>query len=460
MIDMKKLKEKHGLFHDPKAAKFKRFPAYLPPKGKLPKIKDGLTAIGFTSGIGSMLIGAKQAGLAVLGNIEWRQYYRLLDEEGKNTFIENFPGAFFCRGVVDLTEGEIENITGATIAFGHPDCGAYSLLNSANKNAAAQKQSPSDIPLFVDYVRQFRPRYFVMDDLPQAFGAFPMAEYHDMLPDYDLFPEFISNYNYGNPQKFRRRMFMIGSLKSEKYTFEPGEREEWDNWTVQARLEDIEGKFGSLPNHEEHTKKGYSSRFINMRKRGDRPDWGEVQKYFTKHQKPGQNFVYHGPNGPKVRPSLIRMKYDYPSPVLTGGNPMMHPNICLPISIRERARIQGFPDDFVFYGTRFEDGGKWSHNNHNMWMVKQTGKAMPIEFNAYVAKHIVAHIRGEQSPATHQRFLKPDPHISNAKEWFCDNVGYSDQESACSSCWLYATCALPCKVGGPRVPLDMEDLLR
>lgn len=460
MIDIKKMKDKLGLFRDPRGSKYTRFPNYQEPKGKLPKNKTGLTAVGFTSGVGSMLIGARQAGFQVLGNVEWRDYYRMVDDEGRNTFIENFPGAFFARGLADLGEDEVESIRGATIALGHPECGSYSLLNSANKNAREQKKDAGDIPLFIDYVRTLRPKYFVMDDLPQSFIAFPMSEYHDMLPEYDLFPEWISNYNYGNPQKFRRRMFMIGSLKSEKYTFEPGEREEWDNWTVQARIEDIEGLYGSMPNHDEHTTKGYSSRFINMRKRGDRPSWGEVQKYFKKHQKPGQNFVYHGPNGPKVRPSLIRMKYDYPSPVLTGGNPMMHPNICLPLSVRERARIQGFPDDFIFYGTRFDEDGKWEHNNHNMWMVKQTGKAMPIEFNDYAARHIAAHVLGKPSPATHQRFLKPDPHISNAKEWFCENVGYSDQKSACSSCWLFQTCNLPCKVGGARVPLDVEGFMK
>lgn len=459
-VDIKKMKEKLGLFKNPNSTTYNRFPAYQEPKGKLPKIKNGLTAVGLTCGVGSMLIGAKQAGFTVLGNVEWRNYYRLIDEQGRNTFIENFPGAFFSRGLADLMEDEVEKITGATIAFSHPECGAYSLLNSANKNATAQKKEAGDIPLAIDYFRVLRPRYFVLDDLPQSFGAFPMSEYHRMLPDYDLFPEWISNYHYGNPQKFRRRMFMIGALKSERYTFESGEREEWDNWTVQSRIEDIEGKFGSVPNHDEHTTKGYSSRFINMRKRGDRPDWGEVQKYFKKNQKPGQNFVYHGPNGPKVRPSLIRMKYDYPSPVLTGGNPMMHPNICLPLSIRERARIQGFPDDFVFYGTRLDDEKKFEHNNHNMWMVKQTGKAMPIEFNRYAAQHIAAHIQGKPSPATHLRFLKPDPHIDAAKQWFCDNVGYADQASACSSCWLYETCTLTAKGGGSRVPLDVEDFMR
>lgn len=468
MKDMK-MRKSLGLLRAGTSAGYKRYPVYQAPKGKLKakKLKTTgngkpLTALGLTCGIGSMLIGAREAGFAVLGNIEWRDYYRLQDEEGKNTFIENFPGAFFSRGVDDLDPVEEHDLKAepVTLAMGHPECGAYSLLNSANKNAAGQKKEAGDIPLFLEYVAELKPLYFVMDDLPQSFVALPMSEYHRLLPEYDLFPEWISNYHYGNPQRFRTRMFMIGALKTEGYTFVPGESDAHESWTVEERIKDIEGKFGTLPNHDEHTTKGYSSRFINMRKRGDRPDWGEVQKFFKKHQKPGQNFQYHGPNGMKVRPSLIRIKYDYPSPVLTGGNPMMHPNLCLPLSVRERARIQGFPDDFVFYGTRFDDEGRWEHNNHNMWMVKQTGKAMPIEFNRYVAEQIAAHVQERTFKSSGARYLKHNLFIDQAKTWFCEEVGYEQQENACRACWLAPTCKLDRKMISDQVPFDVMDLLR
>ena len=42
-------------------------PAYIEPKGQLKKSK--FQAIGLTSGIGSMLIGANIAGFSVVGNI-------------------------------------------------------------------------------------------------------------------------------------------------------------------------------------------------------------------------------------------------------------------------------------------------------------------------------------------------------------------------------------------------------
>lgn len=409
-------------------------PAYIEPKGKL-EGKE-FKALGLTSGIGSMLIGARNAGFEVVGNIEWRNYYRLIDDQGRNTFVENFPGAYMARGLADLPDLP-EDID---LAMGHPECGMYSILNIPNKNSTLDKFDAGDIPLFLEYVAKIKPRYFVMDDLPPSFNALPMQGYMDLLPEYDLFPEWISNYNYGNIQKHRKRMFMIGSLKSENYVFEPGELEEFPDWTVRSKIGDIEGKWGSLPNHEEHTTEGPGQRFLHMRHRGDRPTWAEVQSHFKKHYKPKQNFQYHGKDGGMtVRPSLARMDYDWTSTVLTGGNPMMHPDICLPISIRERARIQGFPDDFEFFGTELVKG-KWEHNSKNSSMVKQTGKAMPIEFNEHVSRHIMGHIQGKPVNVSGQRFLKPDKMITQAKLDFCEASGYTDQDKACNNCWLKETC--------------------
>ena len=54
-----------------------------------------LKAIGITCGVGSMLLGARNAGFKVEGNVEWRKYYHAEDDAGRNTFTANFEGAAF-----------------------------------------------------------------------------------------------------------------------------------------------------------------------------------------------------------------------------------------------------------------------------------------------------------------------------------------------------------------------------
>lgn len=452
------LKKKLGLLNNPKLRKYDKFPVYQESPDPLPQTK--YRALGLTSGVGSMLIGARNAGFGVVGNVEWRDYYRLIDVDGRNTFVDNFAGSFMARGFDDMDPIQAHDLEGSIdIALGHPECGKYSRLNSVHKFAAERKHDSSDLPLFLEYVARIRPRYFVMDDLPQSFIALPMRRYHELLPDYDLFPEWVSNYHYGNPQKHRNRMFMLGSLRSEKWAFVPGEKREHNSWTVLARIGDIEEKYYSLPNHDRPDMEGGTSRFTNMRWRGDHPTWYEIQDYFKNHQEEGEKFEYHASDGTKkVRISLIKVRYDHPSPVLNGGIPQLHAKTALPFSIRERARIQGFPDDFVFYGTKLNDKGEWDHDA-NLTMVKQTGKAMPVEFNTYVSKQIMAHIEGKRWKASNERLLVHNPYVSTAKQWWCREVGYANQEAACRSCWLTRNCTLPRRSIGA-VPFDVEDLLK
>lgn len=176
-----------------------------------------MRALGITSGIGSMLQGARNAGFEIVCNLEWRDYYHFRDDLGRNTFRENFPGALFRHRISDLSFDEIDGITGVHLALGHPECGQYSNLSSTNNTywGHDRRKEAGDIPLFVDLIKRLRPKYFLMDDLPGCLGAFPFKEFSDRLPGYDLFPEWICNAGYLNVQRYRNRFFVIGSLKSE-----------------------------------------------------------------------------------------------------------------------------------------------------------------------------------------------------------------------------------------------------
>jgi hypothetical protein len=67
-----------------------------------------------------MLVGARNAGFDVIGNVEWRNYYRVKDSQGRNTFTENFKGALLYKKLEDMPETDVARLEGADVALGHP----------------------------------------------------------------------------------------------------------------------------------------------------------------------------------------------------------------------------------------------------------------------------------------------------------------------------------------------------
>jgi DNA (cytosine-5)-methyltransferase 1 len=409
-----------------------------------------LTAIGVTCGIGSMLVGARKAGFDVLGNVEWRKYYHARDAQGRNTFKENFPRVIFKEKITDLSPEEIERMMNPTLALGHPECGNFSQLN-ANK---AMASDPTDIPIFVDLIAQLRPRFFVMDDLPKSLGAFSMQEYMDRLPDYDLFPEWVSNWGYGNVQRQRNRMFMLGSLREERWAFVAGEARH--EGTVASVIGDLpEPRVQSnVPNHDVHALDEGCAKGLHLKHRGHRATWREMQDYVLNEMKEGAPIKYVTESGEMgLRVGSYKGHWHGPAHVLTGGISGFHPLRGLPYTIRERAMLQGFPEDFVFYGTVYNVAGEWNHDR-NMHMVRQTGKAMPVQFCTYVSQQIADQVQGRPLPERSRRVLQSNAYVDQAKSWFCETKGYADQERACGACWLYDRCTIRARkyrIGEPAV---------
>jgi DNA (cytosine-5)-methyltransferase 1 len=430
------------------------------------KREDQLRAVGITCGVGSMLVGARAAGFKVVGNIEWRKYYAQPDQEGRTTFGENFPGAVYRENVDHLTSDEVEKLMGADIALGHPECGRFSQLDGPNRRKAQDRGLPDraddagDIPLFVNLVSKLQPRFFVMDDLPKSFQAFPMSAYHEGLQGYDLFPEWVSNWGYGNVQKARNRMFMLGALKTERFTFVPGEQEHTK--TVKDEIGDLAvpgSRRGNVANHDPHDMASDCFRALNLGAYRKKNTWGEVRRHFT-NLRTGTTLQYYNVDGKLMsRIGFVKGHWDGPANVLTGGNACLHALRCEPYTIRERARIQGFPDDFVFYGTVLNKRDEWDHDK-NQHMVRQTGKAMPVQFCTYVSQQIADHINGIKNESKPTRILQSNEYVSAAKTWYCTEVGYADQKRACGACWLYDRCSIrheKYKIGEPYVSVSNRD---
>jgi site-specific DNA-cytosine methylase len=435
------LEQRFGLEDSPELKKYQNYPIWHSDRGHRSQPEPGqLTAIGLTSGIGSMLVGAQEVGFKVLGNIEWRDYYRFVNKKGDSSFVNNFPGSFMARGLKDFSKNRLPGQI--DFAAGHPECGTYSALSYGVTNEAFlenKKSELSDIPLFLKMVAEIKPRFFLMDDLPDSFSVLPMSEYVNLLPEYDLFPEWVSNWGYGNIQKQRNRMFMVGALKSEKFTFVPGE--EKHDLVLLDMIQDLYNKpAGSIANHQQVNVTEIACRYTHMDYRGQTMDWAELKK-----RKPSkQNLTYFAADGTeKHRPGTQTPMWNGYCNVLGGSYAHLHPLKMEPLNVRERARVQGFPDTFIFYNSDDPFHPIWSpYSTEGNRGVKQTGKAMPVQFCRYVAKQVKAHIEGKTFTTSRERVIKQNPKVSKAKEDFCRIQDYSDQEFACRNCWLKNNCKI------------------
>lgn len=389
-----------------------------------------MKALGMISGIGSMLIGAKQQGYEILGNIEWRPYYHT------GTFENNFLGSFMCNNLKELSPETIEECKDVDVILGHTECGNFSNLRANKDNMIDDK---GDIPEFIEAIQLFKPKFFVMDNLPKSLISANWQYYQDHLPEYEFHFEWINNYGYGNIQKNRKRLFVIGARRELGFYFIPGEFEH--NTTILERLGDIDplcenheyldldvkyNGWGRYQFDPSYIGKGVEENRITLR---------QFQE-FIKDYPNNLNFAYYNKKGEqKYKIGFSKIDVNRHALVLSGGGACydnhFRSDTLFPFTIRERARIQGCPDDFIFYPMGITETVKeYSH------LIKQTGKFMPVEFCTFITGQIKDFLEGtrKDSDYTQQRLINPNKYVDENKYEFCSLIGYNNQDKVCEFC--------------------------
>lgn len=400
-----------------------------------------MKVLGVYGGIGSMMIGAKKQGWEVIGNIEERPYYFT------GTFEKNFPGAWMVNSFDALTEEQRAQAMECDMIIGHPDCGSFSALRQKTCGWENDKERiSSDIRKYINAIKEFQPKVFAMDDLPGSLDCVGWEVYHELLSDYDVFFEWINNYGYGNIQKARKRLFVIGAKKELHYTFIPGEFEH--NETVLERISKITTEHNNQRWEDDDRVPGWArheidEKYFGLKGKEDYLSFKEF-KEFLKKQPLGVISCFNRSGNPTHRLGKCVVDVNTCSHVVTGGGSQGHHyfyrnDTYMPFTIRERAKIQGCPDDFIFVPDMKPDGSKVYGE-----LVRQTGKFMPVEFCTFITQQFTDLLNGTYSPDkyTGQRLISPNPRIDTNKVEYCHAVGYSDQETACKFCGSQKACKI------------------
>lgn len=380
--------------------------------------RDNRDVISFFSGAMGLDIGLTKAGLNVVIGQDF-------DDACVKTMRAN--GHKVLSGDIrEIEPQQLLDMTGLKqgepfMICGGPPCQPFS---TAGKRLGINDPRGS---LFMDFIRMIdyiRPRFFIMENVKGIMSSplknVPVAERDESDPEQQLgtvldviLSEFsklgyktvygvLDAVNYGVPQ-FRERFVLIGSRDHEDiflpfpthFQMHQDKNHQWQTvGSVISDLEDNQGECATLS--EERLK------FLKMVPEGG--NWRNLPEDLIPIAMGGA----YKSGGGKVG-FYRRLSYNQPSPTVVTSpvqkaTMMCHPTKNRPLSVKEYARIQQFPDDWKFIGTI---AAKY----------RQIGNAVPIGLAEAIGKAVIA-VADNSAIVETKRFRGTNVHnkIKNAIE--------------------------------------------
>jgi len=313
------------------------------------------------TGAGGLDLGFEKSGF----NVVWANEF---DNTIWKTFEHNFPKVKLDkRSIVDIKSSEIPDVEGI---IGGPPCQSWSVAGAGR--GICDKRGR----LFYDYIRilkEKQPKFFLAENVsgilhPEHKQAFLNIIKEFENAGYDVSYKLLNSNDYGVPQD-RLRVIIIGFHKRLSIKFEFPQPLKYRP-TLKDAIYDLylekpakewnktSSEVLNIPNHE-YMNGGFSSIFMS---RNRVRSWNEPS--FT-IQASGRHAPLH-PQAPKME--LVEKD----KRIFAPGKEHLYRRL----SVRECARIQTFPDDFVFKYNNIADG------------YKMVGNAVPVIFAYHLAKKI------------------------------------------------------------------------
>ena len=290
------------------------------------------------SGAGGFSLGFKNSG-----------YFDILLSIDNNkslseTYEKNFKDVrHLTRDILSFDKNEIKELIKdkvIDVIIGGPPCQGFSIAGNIGRLEKNDERNKLFLG-YLNFVKVVEPKIFIMENVARLTThnkgkTFKIIKEYFEEIGYNVEYKILNSKDYGIPQE-RRRVFIIGKKENRKFEFP---KKEFKIKTVKETIEDLpklkNGENSNIPNHSAIN---HSNQMLEKMKfvkdggnRGDipenlRPKSGDVRKY-------------------------IRYKSDAPSVCVTGDmRKIFHYEQNRALTPRELARLQTFPDNFIFYGT-------------------------------------------------------------------------------------------------------------
>jgi len=294
-----------------------------------------MNILGVNAGNGVLLHTMKEC---LVGNIEIRAIFHT---KGLEQWKANFGSIPYFKSVSQLKK-QIK--CPVDVILGNPDCGHSSVLSYSRRKALSDPRDNESLDLFIKCVRFYEPKIFLMENLPKLLETCDTQFWDKALPKYSISYLIHSVSEWGNSQKSRIRLVMVGirtdiaKLNDNKLQYHFTEIYKINKLkTTGELLKGLENEEINLG----HVREDINS--VITLYAGFKIPLKDVQRIWQEN--PGLSRWVVKDRKFSTAPGVYRNPEDkYPS-TARKANRQFNPR-GLQMSPRELARIQGVPDDF------------------------------------------------------------------------------------------------------------------
>jgi DNA (cytosine-5)-methyltransferase 1 len=366
-----------------------------------------MNCIDLFCGCGGMTLGFKWAGFNSIIASD-------IDENCGKTIRKNFPETTFIEGDISTIEREVFdkfiNKREVDVITGGPPCQGFSLANK-NRNKIEDDPRNKLFYEFVKIIKWYNPKVFVMENVKGLLSMQKglviktiVSEFEKVGLGYNVEYRVLKASNYGVPQ-MRERVILIGFRKDLNLYPEFPETIEYPAITVNQAISDLP----KIVSGEGYEGMAYRSdpqnEYQQLMRQNSATVFNHIAMKHTKRLierfnaiKTGQNLLHvwdtHGavkrgsPNEKsniKFSQNNQRLNGDKPAPTIAASfqSNFIHPNLNRNFTAREGARLQSFPDDFIFEGMRTKMS--WEKG---LSQYQQIGNAVPPLLAKAIAEKI------------------------------------------------------------------------